>query len=186
MQLKMKPKEAKEYFDEIEQKLIKYTWENTGNYTEDLTDSVESNSSSKSTSSTKSRRRRKRRNDFEATIDVDSDDETTESIRLAFEKKRSDDRKQWLLDYNKNNILNNDQKIVPISDFIHKELIHFSNDDLSRSIPSICDGLKISTRKILYGCIYNINKYITLKYYHYEYLEIYVLKIISKTDYFHI
>ena len=38
-------------------------------------------------------------------------------------------------------------------EFIHKELIHFSNDDLHRSIPSLCDGLKISTRKILYGTI---------------------------------
>ena len=40
---------------------------------------------------------------------------------------------------------------VSYSEFIHKELIHFSNDDLRRSIPSICDGLKPSqVRKILY------------------------------------
>ena len=30
-------------------------------------------------------------------------------------------------------------------------MIHFSNDDLSRSIPSLVDGLKPSQRKILYG-----------------------------------
>lgn len=142
-------KEAKEYFEDLETKLIKYTWESTGNYTEEYTDSTSSNDSNKSSS----RKRRKRKNNLEATIEVDSDDETSEAIRLAFEKKRSDDRKSWLLNYDKNEILDNNQKIVPIPEFIHKELIHFSNDDLHRSIPSLCDGLKISTRKILYGTI---------------------------------
>ena len=56
-----------------------------------------------------------------------------------------------MLNYDKTKNLDNDSKIVPIPDFIHKELIHFSNDDLNRSIPSICDGLKPSTRKILYS-----------------------------------
>ena len=136
-------KEAKEYFDEVEDKLIKYTWETI----EENSDSFRS--SEGSTDSKK--KKRKKKNNFEATIDVDSDDETTESIKLAFEKKRADDRKSWLLNYNKNEVLNNDQKVVPIPDFIHKELKHFSNDDLHRSIPSLCDGLKISTRKILYS-----------------------------------
>ena len=142
-------KEAKEYFNDLESKLVKYTWESTGNYTDEYTDSTSSNDSNKS--KTASKRKRKKKNNLEATIDVDSDDETSESIRLAFEKKRSDDRKTWLLNYDKNENLDNSQKIVPIPEFIHKELIHFSNDDLNRSIPSLCDGLKISTRKILYG-----------------------------------
>ena len=142
-------KEAKEYFMNIEEKLIKYTWENTVNNNDDLTDSESSNDSVKSNGSRKSKRKKK--NNFEATIEVDSDDETTESIKLAFEKKRSNDRKTWLLNYDKNSVLDNDQKIVPIPDFINKELKHFSNDDLNRSIPSICDGLKTSTRKILYA-----------------------------------
>lgn len=137
-------KEAKEYFEDLEEKLVKYTWETTGEYTEDIEDSPESTDSTKS-------RKRKKKNNLEATIDIDSDDETTESIRLAFEKKRSDDRKSWLLNYDKHKTLDNSQKVVPIPEFIHKELIHFSNDDLHRSIPSMCDGLKISTRKILYG-----------------------------------
>ena len=104
----------------MEDKLVKYTWEN-----------VQSNINEK--------------------IDSESDDETTETIKLAFEKKRSDDRKKWLLNYNKDEVLDNNDKSVPIPNFIHKELKHFSNDDLNRSIPSICDGLKISTRKILYS-----------------------------------
>jgi len=126
-------KEAKEYFEDLEEKLVKYTWETTGEYTEDIVDSPESTDSTKS-------RKRKKKNNLEATIDIDSDDETTESIRLAFEKKRSDDRKSWLLNYDKHKTLDNSQKVVPIPEFIHKELIHFSNDDLHRSIPSMCDG----------------------------------------------
>ena len=41
---------------------------------------------------------------------------------------------------------------VTYEDFVHKELIHFSNYDLERSIPNVCDGLKVSQRKILYSC----------------------------------
>lgn len=75
-----------------------------------------------------------------------------DSINLAFNKKMADDRKQWLSLYDKNNILAANDNHVSCSDFINKELIHFSNYDLERSIPSICDGLKISQRKILYSC----------------------------------
>jgi len=80
-------------------------------------------------------------------------DDCTEAITLGFEKNRANCRKIWLKNYNKERILSNDQKKVPIPDFIHKELIHFSNDDINRSIPSVVDGLKPSTRKILYGTI---------------------------------
>ena len=147
-------KEAKEYFNDLEDKLVKYTWEIKE---QELADSEESNVSKESTDSKnsnksdKKRRKGKGKNSLGKLIDEDSDDETCESIKLAFEKKRADDRKTWLLNYDKNEVLDNDQKIVPIPEFIHKELKHFSNDDLNRSIPSLCDGLKISTRKILYA-----------------------------------
>ena len=36
---------------------------------------------------------------------------------------------------------------VEYSDFINKDLIHFSVYDTGRSLPSFCDGLKISTRR---------------------------------------
>ena len=42
-------------------------------------------------------------------------------------------------------------KEVKGEDFFNKEFIHFSNDDVARSIPSLVDGLKPSQRKILYG-----------------------------------
>jgi DNA topoisomerase-2 len=75
-----------------------------------------------------------------------------ESIDLAFNKKRADDRKSWLMRYNRQNILDYTRRDIPYEDFVNKELIHFSNRDLERSIPSLCDGLKESTRKILFGC----------------------------------
>jgi DNA topoisomerase-2 len=73
-------------------------------------------------------------------------------ITLAFDKKRADDRKIWLIDYDKDNILENDASEVPIDDFIHKELKHFSIYATIRAIPNVVDGFKPSIRKIYYGC----------------------------------
>lgn len=80
-------------------------------------------------------------------------EEDDDAITLAFEKSRADDRKEWLKHYNKDNIITYEEKKVRYKDFINCELIHFSNDDVSRSIPSMIDGLKPSQRKILYGAI---------------------------------
>jgi DNA topoisomerase-2 len=74
-------------------------------------------------------------------------------LDLAFNKKRADDRKLWLSEYDKSANIDNMQKEVPYEDFINKELIHFSNYDIERSIPSLIDGLKTSQRKILFGCL---------------------------------
>lgn len=73
-------------------------------------------------------------------------------IDLAFNKKRADDRKLWLSEYERNNILDFDKTEVSFEDFINKKLIHFSNYDIERSIPNIMDGLKTSQRKILFAC----------------------------------
>jgi DNA topoisomerase II len=64
--------------------------------------------------------------------------------------KCSDKRKQWLGNYNRHNYIGADEKLVSYQDFINKELIHFSIYDNLRSIPSLCDGLKPSQRKIMY------------------------------------
>jgi DNA gyrase/topoisomerase IV subunit B len=82
--------------------------------------------------------------------------ETENSILLAFEKKQADNRKVWLGTYNNDLILDQADQDVSYTDFIHKDLIHFSMYDTIRSIPSICDGLKPSQRKILYT-IFNKN-----------------------------
>ena len=75
-----------------------------------------------------------------------------ESIDLAFNKKRSDDRKQWIVEHDRNSVLDFSEKNVEYSEFINKELVHFSVYNLERSIPSMCDGLKKSLRKILHCC----------------------------------
>ena len=77
---------------------------------------------------------------------------SNEWIDLAFNKKRADDRKDWLQTYDKNTILDSNDKNVSFNDFIEKEFKHFSNYDLERSIPSICDGMKPSQRKVMYSC----------------------------------
>jgi DNA gyrase/topoisomerase IV subunit B len=74
------------------------------------------------------------------------------AMELAFNKKKADERKEWLMKYDRSIILNIEEKEVFYDDFINKSLIHFSNRDLERSIPSICDGLKESMRKILFAC----------------------------------
>lgn len=79
--------------------------------------------------------------------------ESDKAIDLAFNKKRADDRKKWLSGYNRNNVLDYVDPEVSYEEFIHKELIHFSNSDLERSIPNIMDGFKESQRKIFYACI---------------------------------
>lgn len=80
-------------------------------------------------------------------------EKSDEYLDLAFNKKRADDRKEWLMKYDKYNVLDYNISKVNYEDFINKDLIHFSNRDLERSINHICDGLKESTRKILYACL---------------------------------
>jgi DNA topoisomerase II len=85
-----------------------------------------------------------------AAVRFDFTDGSDEAIDLAFNKQRADDRKSWLQGYDKAVVLSGG-KSVPYSEFIHKDLIHFSNYNLERAIPSVMDGLKVSQRKILYA-----------------------------------
>jgi len=78
-------------------------------------------------------------------------DKSTDTIDMVFNKKRSDDRKEWLKFYDRNAYLDTSKTNVSYEEFIHKELIHFSKYDCDRSIPNLMDGLKISLRKILYS-----------------------------------
>jgi DNA topoisomerase II len=75
-----------------------------------------------------------------------------EAIDLAFNKKRADDRKTWLQGYDKTALVPAGTQ-VPYADFVNKDLIHFSNYNLERAIPSVMDGLKVSQRKILYAAL---------------------------------
>lgn len=79
------------------------------------------------------------------------DTSTQNALDLAFNRERTHDRKLWLQNYNETSILDENES-VPYADFVNKELIHFSNYDLKRSLPHIMDGLKPSQRKILFSC----------------------------------
>jgi DNA topoisomerase-2 len=98
-------------------------------------------------------------------------------IDLVFNKTRAPDRKGWLLenyspdlfiDFNEDPLKKNAVQSIEMksssspssqaplpyltyTDFINKELIHFSFSDNVRSIPSLIDGLKPSQRKVLFG-----------------------------------
>ena len=84
-------------------------------------------------------------------VDFVHSEQSDDCIDKVFNKKRPDDRKLWLQNYDKTAYLNTSQPIVKYEEFIDQEMIHFSTYDCARSIPSMVDGLKISLRKILYA-----------------------------------
>ena len=91
------------------------------------------------------------------TVKFDVDTMTDDSIVLAFDKKKADARKTWLLestakDANQLEVPYGDVKQLDITDFVHKDLVNFSLADLKRSIAHVADGLKPSQRKVMYSC----------------------------------
>ena len=78
-------------------------------------------------------------------------EKSDDTIDMVFNKKRADDRKDWLKLYDRSSFIDTSKQIITYDEFIHKELIHFSKYDCDRSIPNLMDGLKISLRKILYS-----------------------------------
>lgn len=79
-------------------------------------------------------------------------DDDSSLIDLAFSKKKADDRKEWLQGFQPGTYLDSDLSVIPISDFINRELILFSMADNIRSIPSVLDGFKPGQRKVMFGC----------------------------------
>ena len=91
------------------------------------------------------------------TVKFDIDVMSDKSITLAFDKKKADDRKTWLLestakDPKELEVPYGSVKQLNITDFVHKDLVNFSLADLKRSIAHVCDGLKPSQRKVMYSC----------------------------------
>ncbi|XP_070702301.1 DNA topoisomerase 2-beta isoform X1 [Pempheris klunzingeri] len=87
------------------------------------------------------------------------------AITLAFSKKKTDDRKEWLTNFMEDRrqrrmhglpeqyLYGTQARHLSYNDFINKELILFSNSDNERSIPSLVDGLKPGQRKVLFTCM---------------------------------
>jgi len=77
--------------------------------------------------------------------------ESDDHLDMAFNKKRADDRKEWLANYSRDAFLDTSKPEIPYEEFVDRGLIHFSIYDNERSIPNLMDGLKISLRKILFA-----------------------------------
>jgi DNA topoisomerase-2 len=94
---------------------------------------------------------------FEAMNCVDYvwNDDADSAIDLAFNKKRADDRKEWLATFDRGRHLEvkSGGAKIEYSRFVHDELIHFSNYDNIRSLPHVMDGLKPSQRKIFWAAL---------------------------------
>ncbi|CAE6454249.1 unnamed protein product [Rhizoctonia solani] len=74
-----------------------------------------------------------------------------ELIDMAFNKKKADDRKDWLRQFKPGTFIDHSVQEISYSDFINRELILFSMADNIRSIPSVVDGLKPGQRKVIFG-----------------------------------
>ncbi|AYV75735.1 MAG: DNA gyrase/topoisomerase IV [Terrestrivirus sp.] len=170
-------KEAKEVFNDFENRLVKYVWESSNddnNKNNDLLKPIEDdnyddldNLENLDNSDNLDNQEMDcddddelsnfEEEDMQENMEEEIEDDKSESrkaLLLAFErtKERIAGRKDWLFDYDIDDILDITQKTVPISIYVNKELKHFSAYSNCRSIPSIQDGLKPSQRKILYAC----------------------------------
>lgn len=131
-------KEARDCFEDFEKRIISYGWDQNPDEVVELDDKEDETSEETA-----------KEEDYIADIS----NKSYQAILLAFAKTNADKRKTWLGEYNPNNIVDNSVTRLTYEDFVHKELKHFSNYDNVRSLPSICDGLKPSQRKILHTAI---------------------------------
>lgn len=91
------------------------------------------------------------------TVKFEADPESKKAIQLGFSNHSIKDRKVWLLNYmgldEKPSVPYGSLKTLTITDFVHKDLVRFSYEDIIRSIGHLCDGLKPSQRKIIYAAL---------------------------------
>lgn len=169
-------KEAKQLFRDFENRIINYVWDvadkaanKKGSKSSSESDSSDSESEksseseseddkeTKSNGSKQSGKSVKKEKEIKNTrnniiSDAIRESKSFDALTLAFAKDRADDRKKWLYKHNKDIVLEYDNQNVSFSDFVNKDLIHFSALDVQRSIPSIIDGFKPSQRKIMFAC----------------------------------
>ncbi|KAG8724984.1 DNA topoisomerase 2 [Ceratobasidium sp. 395] len=81
-----------------------------------------------------------------------TEDGERDLIDMAFNKKKADNRKDWLRQFKPGTYIDHSVQEITYSDFINRELILFSMADNIRSIPSVVDGLKPGQRKVIFGC----------------------------------
>jgi len=76
--------------------------------------------------------------------------DTKNMIDLVFNKKRSDDRKEWLKNYKPIEYIDKFTTNQTYDKFINNELMEWSMETSNRMIPNIMDGLKPGQRKVIY------------------------------------
>jgi DNA topoisomerase-2 len=75
---------------------------------------------------------------------------TDDLIDLVFEKKRADDRKEWMKAYSATDFIDKFTTKQTYDKFINSELMEWSMADNNRMIPNLIDGFKPVQRKVLY------------------------------------
>ena len=85
----------------------------------------------------------------EKVVSFQLDEKADKTLHMVFSKTTADDRKRWMEDYDPHSY-ETPSDTYKITDFVNHEHIRFSIDDCKRNIPNLCDGLKLSQRKILY------------------------------------
>jgi DNA topoisomerase-2 len=79
--------------------------------------------------------------------------DSDEMLELAFSATKIEQRKEWIMSFRGDTFLDTSEKQVTLENFVNLDLIYYSHYDCARSLPSMMDGLKTSTRKILFGCL---------------------------------
>ena len=134
-------KEQRESFVDFDDKVVSFVWENQQEEQEDC--------------ETETKKKTKKKKNV-LLLQINSEivkSKSYDAITLAFSEDRIPDRKKWLTNYNAYEVLDYTDTRINYSDFINKDLIHFSNYDNIRSLPSVIDGLKPSQRKIMHVCL---------------------------------
>jgi len=139
-------KEAKELFDDYDKRVISFSWNDV--IIDDIVVQVGANQNIENSDSEE-----KLNNPDNILTKAYLESEEYEALTLAFAGERANDRKKWLIEHDKNDTIDLENKFLTYKDFVHKELKHFSAYSNERSLPNIMDGLKPSNRKVLYVCI---------------------------------
>ncbi len=74
-------------------------------------------------------------------------------IDMCFRKTRVADRKTWISAYQQGTHMDFSKQEMSYGDFVNKEYIIMAVQSNLRGIPHVMDGLKPSTRKILFACL---------------------------------
>jgi len=80
------------------------------------------------------------------------DEETAPMLSKVFDPKKADHRKKWLLEADDEaDRMDYEADTMNLTQFLKTEVKTYSLDSVSRAIPSMCDFLKESQRKIIWA-----------------------------------